>query len=229
MRSNRPPRFATWLLERLALNEKRESLIGDLLEQYLNGRSASWYWRQALYSILVGAKAGIRNHKVLAVRAVLIGFASMWVFGAIARVSLQVIWALASGGVYLGNHWVRLDYGWIRHSIHLGLLMTVLASTLSGWIVGRTHRDHETPMVFAFLVSVVVAALVQVATLVRLVGWSIRPLAQHPLIFALSFLAIPACILFGGLMSLRPVAAFFQLHPIAAATSAGRASRDEDS
>jgi hypothetical protein len=115
MRATPPPCLATWLLERLAPVEKRESLAGDLIEQHRNGRSASWYWRQTLTAILGGAAADIRAHKLLAVRAVMIGFAAMWAFSELARFSLQILWALTSGGVYVGGHWISLSYGWIRN------------------------------------------------------------------------------------------------------------------
>jgi len=53
MRS-KPPALATWLVEHLVPGDKREALSGDLLEQFNQGRSAAWYWRQVLLAILVG-------------------------------------------------------------------------------------------------------------------------------------------------------------------------------
>jgi preprotein translocase subunit SecY len=50
MRSTQPPRLATWLLTRVG--RKNEALVGDLVEEYQRGRSAAWYWRQALTAIL---------------------------------------------------------------------------------------------------------------------------------------------------------------------------------
>jgi len=54
MRDQLPPRVATWLAQRLVSGPKRESLLGDLIEQYRQGRSGIWYWRQVLAAILVG-------------------------------------------------------------------------------------------------------------------------------------------------------------------------------
>jgi hypothetical protein len=229
MSTAQPPRFATWLLERLVSDEKRESLVGDLLEQYTHGRSAGWYWRQAIGSILAGSAREIRDHKLLAVRAVFVGLAAMWVFGFAARFSLQVLWTLASGGVYIGGHWIRLDYGWIRNRMYIAFLLTLFGSAASGWIVGRLHRDREAPMVFAFAISVVLGALVQLLIEVRVVGWTISPLVRYPQTLVLWFVLAPISILFGGVMSLEPLEVFFQLRPIGAATTAGRETRDEDS
>jgi len=54
MRDQQPPRVATWLAQHLMCGPRRESLLGDLIEQYRQGRSGIWYWRQVLGAILVG-------------------------------------------------------------------------------------------------------------------------------------------------------------------------------
>jgi hypothetical protein len=41
------PRLATWILTRCAPEYRRDSFIGDLVEQY-DARGSWWYWRQAL-------------------------------------------------------------------------------------------------------------------------------------------------------------------------------------
>ena len=66
MNSSNPPRVAHWLLERLASGPQRESLIGDMLEQYQRGRSSTWYWRQTIRAIAACFAAEIWHHKLLA-------------------------------------------------------------------------------------------------------------------------------------------------------------------
>lgn len=56
-----PPRIATWLLERLGPDYRREALVGDLLEEYEQGRTHGWYWRQAMVAICIGRAAGLRR------------------------------------------------------------------------------------------------------------------------------------------------------------------------
>ncbi|HXC07390.1 MAG TPA: hypothetical protein VNV61_00570 [Steroidobacteraceae bacterium] len=41
-----PPKLASWLLRRCGSPFHGESLEGDLFEQYQEGRSRAWYWRQ---------------------------------------------------------------------------------------------------------------------------------------------------------------------------------------
>jgi len=52
--ASRPPRLAEWLLHRLTSGPRREAIIGDLHEQFGRRRSAVWYWRHAITTILVG-------------------------------------------------------------------------------------------------------------------------------------------------------------------------------
>jgi uncharacterized protein involved in exopolysaccharide biosynthesis len=54
MTASRPPRLADWLLQRIATGPRQQSILGDLHEQYKRGRSAAWYWRQTITTILVG-------------------------------------------------------------------------------------------------------------------------------------------------------------------------------
>jgi hypothetical protein len=53
MKSSRPPILATRLLGWLGSGPHGDALAGDLIEQYGEGRSALWYWRQALLAIVV--------------------------------------------------------------------------------------------------------------------------------------------------------------------------------
>jgi hypothetical protein len=55
-----PPYLPTKMLERLASGPRRGSLIGDLTEAYRNGRSAAWYWRQALTAIVADVNQSLR-------------------------------------------------------------------------------------------------------------------------------------------------------------------------
>src|SRR4051812_18562581 len=128
MKPSQPPRIATWLLKRLASGPERESLIGDLIEQYQRGRSSVWYWRQVLIAIVAGATRDVRDHKVLALRALAIGWGAL-LFLSLVSATLPVsgtISVLAVGpqtvlGLLVprawGTWWVHhviLLYGWSR-------------------------------------------------------------------------------------------------------------------
>ena len=54
MKTTKPPALATWLVEHACPGPPNEALAGDLAEQFSQGRSSYWYWRQALVAVLLG-------------------------------------------------------------------------------------------------------------------------------------------------------------------------------
>jgi hypothetical protein len=68
MMTRSPPALATWLLEHFASEYQRDSLVGDLIEQYHRGRSRFWYWKQVVAALLVASAKALRP--TLAVSAV---------------------------------------------------------------------------------------------------------------------------------------------------------------
>ena len=67
MRSDQPPAAATWLLDRFCADP---CLAGDLIEEYRDRQSTSWYWKQAIVAVSVYSTSQILQHKWLAVRAI---------------------------------------------------------------------------------------------------------------------------------------------------------------
>jgi hypothetical protein len=59
MRASYPPVIATWLLDHLCA-EPNDALAGDLVEEYFDGRSAGWYWRQVMAAIAIGGVQRVR-------------------------------------------------------------------------------------------------------------------------------------------------------------------------
>jgi hypothetical protein len=53
--------MATWLIEHIGPVSHRESLTGDLIEQYHRGRGASWYWRQVAIAVLLARLHVVRS------------------------------------------------------------------------------------------------------------------------------------------------------------------------
>jgi hypothetical protein len=79
MKSTSPPALATWLLRCLASGPNRESLAGDLIERFRNGRSRAWYSRQVIIAVFVWVIRDVRHPKLLTVRAVLTCWTLMWI------------------------------------------------------------------------------------------------------------------------------------------------------
>jgi hypothetical protein len=72
----KPPKLATWLLERLTSGYHNDPLAGDLIEEYGRGRSRVWYWRQVLIAILVSTGRNVAPRILSVARTVLFHLAT---------------------------------------------------------------------------------------------------------------------------------------------------------
>src|SRR6266478_5687261 len=98
MRTSKPPALATWLVEHLMPRGRNEGLAGDLLEQFSHGRSAAWYWRQALAAILIGFS------RELPMLVVAVGVTGLWV-GALAQL-------IVYGRAWISSTAIESVLGW---------------------------------------------------------------------------------------------------------------------
>src|SRR5215471_3208383 len=78
MTQRQPPRLAVWMLKHFGSGPDNDALLGDLAEQYAEKNSAWWYWRQTLGGIVVSTFKDIRNHKLLTLRALIVGWFVFW-------------------------------------------------------------------------------------------------------------------------------------------------------
>lgn len=72
MKRREPPLLATWMLEHLTSGNRDEALAGDLLEEFREGRSGSWYWHQVVTACVVSWG------RSLGARVPLLLFALLW-------------------------------------------------------------------------------------------------------------------------------------------------------
>lgn len=63
------------ILHRLGSAPEAEAIAGDLLEQYQQGRSRLWYWREVIVAILTGTWSEVQQHSLL----VLASIAMAWI------------------------------------------------------------------------------------------------------------------------------------------------------
>jgi len=143
---SRPPRGAMWLLQRFG--PENEALTGDLFEEYRRGRSRRWFWKQVLSAVSRGFIADVLAHKLLAVRALVVGWATalilfQYVVGPLGRAYLRTLF----------YHGIRADALWRHFSFYPLLLIPYLCLFASGWAVALCHRRHELAMVLAYLLS----------------------------------------------------------------------------
>jgi len=181
-----PPRLATSLLKRLGRSDGHETLIGDLWEEYQRRRSPRWYWRQVLLAMAVGCFQEIRQHKLLAVRAILTALVSWYGLGPVYRA------VVANFHNYFGWTLPRFEGA-------LLLLIAVVIPAMSiGWLVGRLHRQHPAAMVLAVAVFILAIHLPE---LCRRVLNALDDARYFPALVdqARSMILGISCVLLGGL------------------------------
>jgi hypothetical protein len=211
MRNLEPPRLSTWLLERLAPRYRRESLVGDLREQVYGGRSSWWYRRQVFGTILIGLAADLAAHKLLAVRAIAIGWSAIYVvLQVVVPFIQQMRMALFSrwGSALWGESEV-LRQLWVYYGLPF-VAVTCLIFMAIGWMVGKMQRPQLPGIVVVFAATLLIPATLQVLEIRRLLqtelwpGWGWGSF-RWALLFqaSLSFVAYPLCVLIGGLWTTR--------------------------
>ena len=156
MRSS-PPRLARWLLERWTPGWKRESLIGDIVEQYQRGQSATWFWHQTVSAILISLAVETWQHMSLAVSVVAV---SMYLPQIYMRILPPRWWARLDGLWYphlLNSRWswlvvnpwaYRLELRGVTYRITFCALLTAVT-----WIASRLHPRQRGLVVTLLVVT----------------------------------------------------------------------------
>ena len=196
-----PPRLATWLLQRFVVGHRGNSLVGDLLERYQQKRSPAWYWNQVITAILASTMRDVAAHKLLAVRAVVVGALAGVLFtvpvhwlSEITRASIND-WLAASGHYYF---WAVFLIGPLSITA-----FECVAGAAVGAIVARLHQANAAAMVCLVSASFLLFEEGLVALLLSTQPHS--PMPQASLILP-PLLAVgkPLSVLIGGLLSARP-------------------------
>ena len=151
-----PPVLATWLLERFCTDV---ALAGDLVEQYRDGRSVVWYWKQAIAAVSVYSVSQILEHKWLALRASATGY---------------VIWYVLNNMFLHGVLKPVMDTTALRVAyIFLGYVFWIA----NGWTIARLHRPYSTAMVMAYVLWSIVASVPPIYDALNAVDPKARSLA----------------------------------------------------
>src|SRR5947208_12219810 len=139
----RPPRVASWLLDRFDVDQ---ALMGDLAEEYAN-HSRVWFWRQTFVAVMKKGAADVRHHKLLAVRAVVIGWMVETLIGPTKQLMIPLL---------QGNWSWRLDV-WLDAQLGFPVIplpfvmTTAIGAVVPGWAVSRAHRPRPISMVLIYM------------------------------------------------------------------------------
>jgi hypothetical protein len=154
-----PPRLSAWLLKRLASPHRRESIVGDLHEQFHRGRSHWWYRRQVAGTILSGLKSDFVAHKLHALGALAIGWSAtllafQFVFPLMERARRALF---TSWGASLWGDSEILRQLWVYYGLPL-VVATCLIFIVIGWMTARLQRRHAPGVVIVLSATLLMPA-----------------------------------------------------------------------
>lgn len=200
MNSRQPPAGATWILERLTSGSAYSPLAGDLIEEYQNGRSRLWYWRQVFTAVMMALLKELRSHPILAARAVAVGWAVLYS----AKVLFPYI--LPFSPVFR-----RLPPS-LRVFVLSGFLwwsILIPIHAVAGWVVGRFHRQDRAAMVLLFSISVLLVNFRQIPWAYALGVGAMGNQRYLPYLVSclIGICLTPVGVLFGGLWGIHGRAA----------------------
>ena len=137
----KPPRVATWLLERL--RPTNGPLAGDLVEEHRRGRSAAWYWRQVVVAICVAQSRHLRGLGILTLSMV-VGFLITVAFiGPVHNFIMGPVQGVAAPGT--AYVWVQPFDAFVLYAQIAALGGFVLATPVlfyQAWFVVAGHDAH---------------------------------------------------------------------------------------
>lgn len=201
MKTHQLPAAAVWLLHAFKVTDNNPALIGDLAEECSGVRSSAWLWKQVLAAIVFALGKEIYRHKLLTMRAVIVGEAAVLVASAaIYDAAWWTITALAWHWPW-PLRWMTMFTGFFGHAVLRGSLAGLI---LGGWVVGRFHRDQQTVFVLVFAALQFLALMVPgFSELHRLWVNSIdQPRFRSYLEWDVAFLLLcPLAVLVGGYLA----------------------------
>ena len=141
----RPPRLASLLLEKLA--PANEALHGDLEEEFSRGRSAAWYWRQALAAVAVQGPLAVRARGLMAAENFLTGIITLLLIGFYAVFVVNVTeWLLRFEGVQV---LARIPDA-LGPFNGLAFVLTFFLGLAAGRWIAKGHRTHRITSIITF-------------------------------------------------------------------------------
>jgi hypothetical protein len=161
-----------------------------------------WYWRQVLVAIAISVGDDLRHHKLLACRAVLIGWVANWLLFRYLVHPVSVAggqsiwnWTVVHGFDSFRTLWFGRPR-WLVPPLPI-FVTSCLGWMVNGWIVGRLHRRHRLAMVFVFVVCLVAW---NVPFFISSTSYLHRTLYREALAAIFPLVVLPACAFSGGIL-----------------------------
>jgi hypothetical protein len=169
-----PPGGAIWLLRHLGRASRNEALTGDLIEEFREGRSPGWFWKQVLIAIAVGVLSEIRRH---------------WPHFsyAIAGTAMPALLWTDNRAIPFGVHWSVLPWPWSQLAFELStdalLALAALPVLAAALVINGSFR-----WVSLLRTGVINLALITFGHFLSdAFPWLLRPLAGNPYLWVSIF------------------------------------------
>ena len=168
-----PPSIAVWLVNLFTPTETAESILGDLLEEFIHIASTSgiagarrWYWRQSLKSVAHLFGTGFRSAPWSTTAAVVVGFLLLRFVSGLPDKVLSAV-----TDRYLA-YWSAHFKTYMFFATDGMLIAHLLASIFVGCMVALTAKGRE--MVATMTLSLVHYALAGVPVLAMAIVTAVR-------------------------------------------------------
>jgi hypothetical protein len=194
MRPSHPPRIAAWILNRFSPGRDTDAIAGDLIEQYRQGRSRSWYWREVTVAVVRGTWSEAWQHRLSLVIAV----AMAWILSFFWQKGVAPSAYLLIARYLFGHHARPQDIPLVA------LLIDGPLSVAMGWTTARFARQCRIPAVFALAVTGLLSSAKSVWLNAQIV-WP-ESLAYHFSVWSLWPIPLMTVLILlgGGLLTGRP-------------------------
>lgn len=177
MNTPSPPRLAGWLLRCIVPTEERESIMGDLAEEFsfrTQSSAAWWYWGQTLRSIPIIAWQSVRRG--LSIQTFLVALGAYFAAGLVEFAADAALAKIVNPKSF----WEPV----------LGLITGLTTMTAGGYAAARLRQGAEKLMSGLILLAVTILFAAQVG--------------EAPVWYGLAFLvAGPVASLAGGALALK--------------------------
>jgi hypothetical protein len=163
MNERQPPKLATWLLTRFGYGARKESLIGDLHEQFVAGESDAWYWRQSAMGLATSAVTFARAEGVALIGALAAAWGVMVLAFGVNALLVKSLPLWSRPLRQLSMHGYLTTIFFIDTSIRFAMFVA------AGWILARMQPRHR---------YIALALLIASAALWRFVPQRIAPVFE---------------------------------------------------
>jgi hypothetical protein len=165
MKSASPPKLASWLLHHQVGGYRAESLVGDLTEEYADGRGDRWYWGQVLFAVARSYRRALRLHGVRVLIAVALGWCAL----------LMGVVLLEQMSAIVRHQLSAFDADWPTQRLqtlnaYYSLALKILAGCVdfvAGRLVVRLYRQHPRFIAAVFALSILAYMLPSIYDLMQ--------------------------------------------------------------